>query len=264
MPSTRTSNSADNDIKDLIRDAINSALAPMAKSSQIDDLMNMIAKQSEKIAALEESVNSKDEKIALLEDDLAKVKADLAQVKASVDLVARKNENLEQYTRRSSVRIYGIPPGQSSDSEHKEDVMAIVENCHKETGIAFNRRNIDRAHRVGEVYEHPVTKVKSQAIIVKFRSWDSRAEFYHKRPKFSTQPGTRRPFSVAVDLTRERYTLLQTAREKVENYPDIKFVYTDINCRLALRTASDHVKFFSSVAELDKILSAMKFVPKVM
>lgn len=254
MPETRSNKAIDDDIKEYFAKLIE----PLSKSSQIDALHAKLEKQSKQIEELEQTLKSKDDKISQLENDVLQIKSELAQVKTKVELAARKNENLEQYTRRSSLRIYGIPP---RDDEDKESVMSLVEKCHQEMGIEFSRGNIDRAHRVGAVMENPTTKAKSQAVIVKFRSWDSRAEFYMNRPKFKPEgSGRRRRFSIALDLTRERYELLKVAREKVMNYPDVKFAYADINCLLAMRMANDQVKFFSSVAELNKLLSEMKFV----
>jgi hypothetical protein len=56
-----------------------------------------------------------------------------------------RTEDLEQYGRRHSLRISGIP---ESDKEHTD--MLICEFLKNELNIEINMGNIDRSHRVGQ------------------------------------------------------------------------------------------------------------------
>ena len=124
-----------------------------------------------------------------------------------------KFDDQEQYSRRYCLRINNIATAEVAEGEN-EDVSKVLEECCSEMDTPFVASEIDRAHRIGRITTDKVPKKKVQSIIVKFRSWESRCAFYRARPKF--QPGgvTQRKFSVALDLTKERYSLLKSAREK--------------------------------------------------
>ena len=60
-------------------------------------------------------------------------------------------------------------------------------------------------------------KNKVRSIIVKFKSWKSRADFYKTRPRNhldrQKKPGS--SFNVSLDLTKRRYNLLIKARDSL-------------------------------------------------
>ena len=91
--------------------------------------------------------------------------------------------------------------------------------------------NIHRVHRIGKKYTDENTGKKVQSIIVKFKSWKSRKEFYDARPRNFVN-GKKKPglnfFNVSVDLTRRRYLLLKTAKGTIKDNSDITYVYADI------------------------------------
>ena len=77
----------------------------------------------------------------------------------------RVNE-LEQYTRRNSIRIWGLP-----ETEEREDAYAsanvVVSKLNEIMGVNLHRNDIDIAHRIGRKKK----EMKSgQCIIVKFVS----------------------------------------------------------------------------------------------
>ena len=95
------------------------------------------------------------------------------------------------------------------------------------------------------------SNVTVQPIIARFKSFRSRTKFYRNRKlvkdKFK--------YGIALDLTGERYNLLQRAKELVNEVDGIQFVYTDINCELRVLTSNGrHVKF-DSVLDLQNIIS---------
>ena len=60
---------------------------------------------------------------------------------------------------------------------------------------------------------------------------------------------------IRLDLTKYRYNLLVSARKRVNNCPEVNYVYADINCRLKVKLADESHKFFESMEELNGILS---------
>ena len=88
-----------------------------------------------------------------------------------------------------------------------------------------------------------------QSIIVRFTTFRHRTFLYENRKNIKS--GAR----IRLDLTKERYNLLVSARKRVNNCPEVNYVYTDINCRLKVKLADESYKFFESMEELNGILS---------
>ena len=67
-------------------------------------------------------------------------------------------------------------------------------------------------------------KNKVRSIIVKFKSWKSRADFYKTRPRNhldrQKKPGS--SFNVFMDLTKRRYNLLIKAKRLITKTPQLQ------------------------------------------
>ena len=61
-------------------------------------------------------------------------------------------------------------------------------------------------------------------------------------------------FSVSLDLTKRRYSLLAKAKSIIKDNPAVMFAFADINCSLALKLNDDKFHYFNSEDELNKIL----------
>lgn len=234
----QTANMLDNESKKYFEQLIQ----PLAKSTEITELRATIDTQNERIRVLEEELSSKTGRIEALESEVTRVAHNM-------EVLHRKCDDAEQYTRRYSVRVNGIAPAIQGE---QEDVMKSVESCFSTVGIPFDRTQIDRAHRVGRPTSHPTTKKKSHQIIVKFKSWESRCAFYQARPKFNSS--TPRSFTTSLDLTARRLKLLNLAREATKEHTKADYVYVDINCRLTVRLKNNTKRFFNSQEELNNIL----------
>ena len=140
-------------------------------------------------------------------------------------LLYNKIDDLEQYGRRTSLRIFNVP---SREKETSEDVRNQVVNMIKDAKIDLNESEIDRAHRIGKVVEKDFngTKTKVQPIIVKFTTFRGRTNVYKQRKLI---PNVR----TSLDLTKLRLDLLIKAREAVKNIEGT-FAYSDINCNSIL------------------------------
>ena len=135
-----------------------------------------------------------------LTDENKSLKDQNASLQSQVLAIGRDSEELEQYTRRNSVRITGIPEaaGESTD--------ALVLDLSKEMKSDITTSDIDRSHRVG-----PVKDNQSRPIIVKFATYNARRRFFGSRKSLKENPGRRQVF-VNEDLTRARNNLLYQAR----------------------------------------------------
>ena len=76
-----------------------------------------------------------------------------------------------------------------------------------------------RAHRIGPTYTDNDTGKKMQNIIVRFTTFRHTTLFYKNRKKIKS--GAR----IRLDLTKDRYTLLVLARKRVDNCPEVNYVY---------------------------------------
>ena len=74
--------------------------------------------------------------------------------------------------------------------------------------------------------------------------------------KFSNslrKPGAK-SFSVSLDLTKRRYTLLTKAKGLVKDNPSVAYAFCDINCCLAIKFNGIKYKYFNSENKLRKLL----------
>ena len=131
--------------------------------------------------------------------------------------------------------------------------MDVVKSCHEKINVPFDQNNIDRVHRIGKKQTDENTGKKVQSVIVKFKSWKSRKEFYDARPinfvNDKKKPGLNF-FNVFVDLTRRRYLLLKTAKGIIKDNPDLSSVYADINCSLGVKFKNGSFEYFNRLNEL--------------
>ena len=179
-------------------------------------------------------------KICMFQNQMLELKQ--ANIKLQNEL-----DELEQYGRRSCIRIDGIP---EVSNESSEDVFSNIVDMFVRVGIEDIEHNIDRAHRIGKSYHHKKSKKKCKSIIVKFSSFRYRTKAY--RQKKNLDDGV----TAHADLTKKRHSLRRKANDLVRNRDEVLFCYADINCRLKLKWAdqSKQYKLFSSLDELNEIL----------
>ena len=158
----------------------------------------------------------------------------------------KKVDELEQYGRRVCLHIEGV---EHQANEKSEDVLEKVVNIIKESETEIPESALDRAHRIGPIYTDNNTGKKMQSIIVRFTTFRQRTFLYANRKNIKS--GAR----IRLDLTKDRYNLLVSARKRVNNCPEVNYVYADINCRLKVKLADESHKFFESMEELNGILS---------
>lgn len=206
-------------------------------------------------AAVKELVGKNEQEIIILDSQVQMLQKQVTELKlhnifqsekcdTDNQNVLKKCEENEQYGRRLCLRIEGIKPAESDETS--SDVFDKVRDLIKEHAPEIPDDVIDRAHRIGPVFETK-DKVKKQNIIVRFTTFRHRTILYQKRKSIEN-------ISIRLDLTKERYVMLMSAREMVEENENVKFVYADINCRLKIRFASGIVKPFQSLEDLAMLL----------
>ena len=100
-------------------------------------------------------------------------------------------DNLEQYTRRASVRFYGIP---ESTPGSTDDKILTLCNTHLKFSPPLRREEIEVSHRIGKTEGKWDAVTKPRPIILKFVSRRDKSRMMQSRKKLrNLHPDTRRP-----------------------------------------------------------------------
>ena len=159
-----------------------------------------------------------------------------------------EKDSLEQYSRRNSLRIAGIP------EEEGEETDKIVLGLAADLNIELNQTEIDRSHRVGK----PVptgsaargpAKRRCRDIIVKFVSYNARDRLFKVRRELRGLGGNKLVY-INEDLTRNRSKLLYVARTLVRG-KKIKSAYSS-DGKIFIRDFSDTRHIIRTDSELTK------------
>jgi hypothetical protein len=145
-------------------------------------------------------------------------------------------EELEQYSRRQSVRISGVP---EHENENTDDLALDVG---RQMGINLAPCDINRSHRVGRR-----NQTRPRDIIVKFVRHNDKYNFYWARFKL------KHPLYINESLTTTRSNILYKSRCAKRQNLIVKTWTND--GRIFIETKSNRVVCINTVEDLDDILS---------
>lgn len=161
--------------------------------SRIDDLADKVAlKLDARLQSMDKQIKAKDQRIMALEKDVTELR----------DLVDAQ----EQYSRRESLRLFGIPETTG------ENTNALVMNFCTKMSLdpPLNPSEISRSHRAGEKKQGV-----NRPLLVKFTNYASRDRVIRSRKNLkqhNSDPACQTPLFVSEDLTRLRAHLAYKAR----------------------------------------------------
>ena len=209
-----------------------------------DDMQNLIVSLEEKmenvlVAKIDEIKKPLEDKIQTLESKLSVYEAHMQDLEVKID-------DNEQYSRRSCLRITGIPLPENGKESPQECTKKVID-VFAELEVNISEDDIDRAHRVGKKTTDD-DGIEGQAMIVKLYSWKDRVSVYRARKKLEDK-------RIFTDLTYRRAKLLKLAQTLVKSNPDFEFAFADINCRLGVKGTDDKFQFFNTKEELLVIVS---------
>ena len=186
-----------------------------------------------------------------LKDEVKELKVFNNELKIFNKVVLNELDDVKQYTRRTNLRLYGVP---TKSGETSKDVLEIVEKlCNEVSPELFKFGSpIDRAHRIGrsKVGKDGVT---TQPIIFRFLTFRNRTLIYRARKDIRKKYN----YGISLDLTPARLKLLNKARELVDGEQGIQFVYSDINCYTRALLKNGEHKIFNSISDLDRIIAEL-------
>lgn len=114
---------------------------------------------------------------------------EIAKLVETVDNLSIKLDDLEQYGRRSSLRLFNVPA--DPDLSCDKIVVNTVKNMLK---VPISVDDIERAHRLGKPNTHG-----NCPIIVKFKSYQTKARVYSAKSQLR---GNREKIFLTEDLTK--------------------------------------------------------------
>lgn len=178
-----------NDIKDIAKKSFNDNL-------EDEKFLDIIATKLSNMVMVKIG-----DKLQQLMDKCEALEKSNTRLKEENEELATSLDELQQYTRRNSLRIFGLK------EEKNENVdQAVVNILNDKLGVAISIDNIDRCHRLGAF--RPGSQ-KPRAIIIKFTSYRYRAKVFHEKKKLKGSGIT-----IREDLTRARMEILNNAYEQ--------------------------------------------------
>ena len=167
---------------------------------------------SKEIQSLKEIIEGKDERICVLEGRVHDLECTNDKQKSSLDshnkkleshgnkiaALERNEDQMQQYSRRNCIRVFGIPEEQVENTDDK-----ICRLVREKLGVSIKKEDIDRSHRVGKK-----STTKPRGIIVKLVSYRTRQEIIYCRKKLKDTG-----LSIHEELTKKNQTLVQDARK---------------------------------------------------
>ena len=169
--------------------------------SEVDKYVSSSAFQNALSDSLNFDIKSFEEKLK----DKANKMADLEEKNK---LLQDKLEQLEQYTRRTNIRIFGIPENKDEDTD-----QLVREFCKKELNLDLKNEEISRSHRVGK--KRILSSRHPRPIIVRLARHNTKVEILKKRRELKSK---KRPFGLQEDLTESRRAILKYLRDEDSDF----------------------------------------------
>ena len=137
----------------------------------------MVKSLNTKYEKMEETLVVLQEENKALKEEHASLKSQVLSSANDLKSVQKSLNDLEQYTRRDSVEIRGIPLPEESQ---EEDTNEIVLQLSQKMGIPLERKDISVSHRIRS------RSLVDPAIIVKFVRREVRERLYRARKRLKS------------------------------------------------------------------------------
>ena len=162
--------------------------------TEVKQQVHLYVSSAEFSQGLKESINFDRHEIS---DAVKNVSSDANALMNEHNKLAAQIDDLEQYTRRTNIRIYGIP--ESTDASEDEDALS-TNLFSNELGIDLTPTDISRSHRVGK------RGTKLRPIIVRLAKHNTKVQILRKRRQLKIN---KRPHNIQEDLTLPRREILR-------------------------------------------------------
>lgn len=226
-------------IRDKVDDAVHEGLDKIRKDiivileKELESIKSQLATLETNASELNKTVEALKSENSDMQTDIDRLKADNTSLKEkNRDLTEKindamygrkvnemKNNDLEQYTRRNSVRIYGLEDPKNKE-EPDETAVKVIQTLNDKLHIRVDVRDIDIAHRMGAFRADG-----NRPVICKFVSRMLKTRIIRERRKLK---GTK--IVIRDDLTLKNQKLL----EETSAVSNVKSVWSDNGKIIAL------------------------------
>ena len=158
-----------------------------------------------------------EKEVSANKDEIEQLKIENLKLKQAANLNIFHTDNLEQYSRRENIRIYGIP--ESNSHNNRDDGETSLLKIATALQIDLESKDIQRVHRLGK--RKYSTSAKPRPIIARFISYKKRNQFLYSKSKLK-ENGEFNNAYITKDMT--------TLRSKLFNYSISKMNVTVSLC----------------------------------
>lgn len=196
---TRVSN------EDLLRELRGLTNTANATKTSVDQMREEIDKLRGEVFELKQEKDKLRKEIDESKKREEGLKREVGEAKFQAATAHRRTLDLEQYTRRNNIRVFGVKEADSETLDQCE--KKVIRILHDKMGLRHvTPEHIEIAHRTGEKPDSPADPPRP--IIVKFTSRKTIQQvFQNKKKLFQT------PFMIVEDLTKENYHLLLSCKD---------------------------------------------------
>lgn len=173
----------------------------------IDKLKHTQSELRNEVSNLRLTIENQNKIIDKLVRDQDISKCEISELKSRIEDLEQLADDQEQYSRRNSVRIVGIP---ENHGERIYDVVLDFLNNKLVLERPITTSDIDRIHRVG-------SPASSRPILVKFATYQVRQLLFRARKKLRDGDQELNNIYINEDLTQTRSQLLYEARKMKKN-----------------------------------------------
>ena len=147
---------------------------------------------------------------ALLESRVTPLEAEICALREENEMLARKVDDLEMYSRRSCIRVAGVP-------ETEEDTTQVVLDIAKAVDVPLEKSDVVVSHRVGKTDPN-----RPRQIIARISNYDARHKLLKSNKTLNSKATDKQnpipklaKASVSQDLTKERNSAAFECRQLV-------------------------------------------------
>ena len=189
------------DFRNMLESIVGNAI-----EKKLNEILTRIEKVEGEIFDLKTDLDQKVKEVKTLEEKVC-------QQDQSINTLQNSINSLEQYSRRSCLRIFGIEEKRGENTD-----LLVTEVVRSQLGVSLDPyKDIDRSHRTGHpgsghqastsAGRSPMQKHRPRPIIVKLNSYRKRREIITNRRKLKDTG-----IVIVEDLTKKNQKLLSMAR----------------------------------------------------
>ena len=213
---------------------LSSVLEEMPRQTTTTTTLNDILK---KVNSLKEEINDLKAELKQSKEEIKLLKLENGDLKQALNFNTAQIDDMQQYSRRENLRIYGIEKSNSN----KDDGETVILNVAKTLGIQLEAKDVQRAHRLGKKKRSG----KPRPIIARFVSYKKRTQFLKKKATLKENDEFKTAFIVE-DLTPLRQKLLNYVKNECEE----KFVLCHtFNGRIRMKRSA---KIYGDIGDDEK------------